>query len=86
LSVWGSDGRTLATGGGDGNLRFWDAATAEPRGQPIKAHQNGVKSVAFSSDGRTLATGGSDGKLRLWIAEFPEGEMESSIPDRKGKP
>ena len=74
--AFSSDGRTLATGGSDGNLRFWDAASREPRGEPIQAHQDTVNSVAFSSDGRTLATGDIYGNLRFWDAASrePRGE------------
>jgi WD40 repeat protein len=81
--AFSSDGRTLATGGMDGDLRFWDAASREPRGEPIQAHLNAVISVAFSSDGRTLATGNIHGRLRFWFAKFPEGDMRSGSRDQK---
>jgi WD40 repeat protein len=74
-----SDGRTLATGGNDGKLRLWDAVTAQPRGQPIDAHEDGVYCLAFSGDGRALATGSLDGKLRLWKAVFPTKESETGV-------
>jgi hypothetical protein len=49
--AFSGDGKTLATGGGDGTLRLWEAATGKPRGQPIPAHSADVASVAFSGDG-----------------------------------
>jgi hypothetical protein len=72
--AYSGDGRTLASGGGDGKLRFWDAGTGQPRGQPIDAHKGWVGCLAYSGDGRTLASGGDDGKLRLWKSAFPKQE------------
>jgi WD40 repeat protein len=66
--AYGTAGLMLVTGGRDGMLRFWVAATCEPAGQPIEAHKGAVSCVAFSRDGLTLATGGMDGKLRFWDA------------------
>ena len=50
-------------------MRFWnltDPANAEPLGQPLKGHAEGVASVAFSHDGHTLASGSSDTTVRFW--------------------
>ena len=51
----------------DRRVRFWDAATGRPIGQPIE-HSGGVSSVAFSPDGRTILTGSMDKTARLWDA------------------
>jgi len=49
------DGRTLATDSADTTARLWDAATGQPRGEPLK-HEDWVFAVRFSPTGRTLAT------------------------------
>jgi WD40 repeat protein len=64
--AYSPDGRTLASGGEDGTIRFWDPATGEPVGEPLTGHRGGVWSVAYSPDGRMLASGGEDGSVRLW--------------------
>ena len=51
------DGKTLATGGGDGTVQLWDVTTAAAAGAPLNGHAGAVYSVAFSPDGKTLASG-----------------------------
>jgi WD40 repeat protein len=68
------DGKTLATAGGDGTVRLWDASTRAQIGAPITVPGSagvGVAGVAFSPDGKTLATAGGDGTVRLWNVAFP---------------
>ncbi|NED55663.1 hypothetical protein G3I24_32865, partial [Micromonospora aurantiaca] len=60
------DGKTLATGSDDKTVRFWDAATGKPLGQPLTGHTGAVETIAFSPHGKTLATGGEDETVRLW--------------------
>jgi WD40 repeat protein/tRNA A-37 threonylcarbamoyl transferase component Bud32 len=61
------DGKTLITGSEDQTARLWDAATGQPRGQPL-THQGGVNSVVFSPDGKTVITGSMDHTARVWDA------------------
>ncbi|MET8765751.1 TIR domain-containing protein [Streptomyces sp. NPDC004658] len=60
------DGRMVASGGGDGVVRFWDTATQQRAGNALVGHHQGVTSMAFGPAGRTLASSSSDGTVRLW--------------------
>jgi WD40 repeat protein/serine/threonine protein kinase len=59
------DGKLIVTAGPDGAVRFWDAATGEPRGKPLQADAP-IAAIAFSPDGKTLLTGCVDGNARMW--------------------
>jgi hypothetical protein len=59
------DGKTLASGGLDGTVRLWDAATGQEI-RRFRGHQDIVSAVAFSPDGRKLASGSWDGTGLVW--------------------
>ena len=61
----------LATGGSDGTVRIWDAATGEERAV-LTGHTGGVKAVAVAPDGSWLASGGDDATVRIWDAATGE--------------
>jgi serine/threonine protein kinase/WD40 repeat protein/tetratricopeptide (TPR) repeat protein len=63
------DGRTLVTAGADGTARFWDVATGQQVGEPMK-HSGPVLLALFTPNGRRLFTHCSSPKghreARLW--------------------
>jgi WD40 repeat protein len=59
------DGRTLVTGGRQGQLVFWDLAGDTPRTQ-VEQAGTGVNSLSVSEDGRLLAVAESDGTIAFW--------------------
>ncbi len=68
LSVgWSPDGARLLSGGDDGTLRLWEAASGRELAV-LEGHKGPVLSVGWSPDGARLLSGGDDGTLRLWEA------------------
>ena len=61
------DGKTLASAGNDGTVKFWHLPTLE-LALNLKQEIGPVYSLAFTRDGNLLASGGSDGDVHLWPA------------------
>jgi WD40 repeat protein len=60
------DGTTLASGGEDGLVRFWDTATWEQASEITAAgHAGPIRDIAYSPDGATIATADADAGIRL---------------------
>ncbi|MDX1377350.1 MAG: TIR domain-containing protein [Anaerolineales bacterium] len=62
------DGSLIATGGGDWNVRLWNADTGSLR-TFLPGHEDSVTSVAFNSDGTRLVSGSDDDTAVLWDIE-----------------
>lgn len=56
---------TLYTGGADGAINIWDAATMLKRGT-LSGHVGAILDVQLSRDGKRLASASADGTVRLW--------------------
>ncbi len=61
------DGRTLATGSNDRNVRLFDVRTGKQRA--IYADTGPIYALGYSPDGKTLASAGYDGTITLRHAE-----------------
>jgi WD40 repeat protein len=62
--AYSPDGRWIASGSWDHDVRLWDARTGEPRG--VLSHPGNVRTLAFGPDSSWLVTGGDIGELRIW--------------------
>lgn len=59
------DGRLLATGGDDNEVKIWDIEKRKCL-QSISGHKNKINSITFSCDGKTIATGSNDESVMIW--------------------
>lgn len=72
-----ADGKILATGGGDNEIRLWDVDTLTPT-QVLKGHAGWVQVLSWAPDGAHLASGSRDGGLLLWAHDGDYSNMRSS--------
>ena len=69
----------LYTGGSNGEIRVWDAATGSLV-KTIRAHAGNVNRLSSNSDASLLVSGGEDGKVKLWHHNGDlAGEMQAHV-------
>ncbi len=65
-AVYSKDGKTVFTGGFDGNIQFWDPEAEQKIGEFKNAHASPVNALTFSPEGNQLASCSQDFTIRLW--------------------
>ncbi|KAF8750268.1 WD40 repeat-like protein [Rhizoctonia solani] len=58
----------IVSGSFDGSVRVWVVKDGAPACEPLRGHQDWVRSVAYSPDGRYIVSGSDDSTIRVWKA------------------
>jgi len=64
-AAFSPDGTLVVSGGDDGLVRVWDAASGKTL-QTLSGHEGAILGVAFSPDGRHIASASTDRSVCLW--------------------
>jgi WD40 repeat protein len=75
------DGSAVATGGADGNVRLFAAATGQEIGSPMSSDLDAVDAVAFSPDGTLVASASADGNVQQWNVASQQVAGSALIPN-----
>jgi WD40 repeat protein/tRNA A-37 threonylcarbamoyl transferase component Bud32 len=70
-AIFSPDGRLLVSGGQDGMIKFWDAATGQELAT-LAAHRACVNDLSYSLDGQTLISASCDHTIKFWQAQTHE--------------
>ncbi|KAG9122589.1 general transcription repressor, partial [Ceratobasidium sp. 392] len=69
------DGKYLATGAEDDQLRVWDVSTKQVYKNLDGRTKETIHSLNYSFDGRLLVSGSGDGTVRVWGVETDESKV-----------
>lgn len=76
-ATFSPNGKLICTGGTNGTVQLWDAATGAAVGEPLRPG-SGVEIVRFSPDGSLLAAVLADASIALW-------NLSSAAPQAVGQ-
>ncbi len=69
--AFSGDGKTLASGGADDQIRLWDVETRELIGV-LSGQQQAVHSITFAPGTETLASAGADDSIIFWDLDLQD--------------
>ena len=77
--VFSPDGKTIAAGNWENEVRLWHAVTGEELQTIRTRHKGGVLSLIYSPDGNTIATGGGYDDNTVHLLEPSTGNLKTTL-------